>query len=164
MDLVTPGVGLLFWMLLSFTVVLLILKKYAWKPILKSLKDREDSIEGALTAADEAKKEMARLKADNEKIMAEARKERDSLLKEARELKDKIIADAKEQATKDSNKIIQDAAEQIDVLKTQAMTEMKNQVAELSIEIAEKIIRKDLSGDNKQKEYLETLIKEMKFN
>ncbi|PLX09239.1 MAG: ATP synthase F0 subunit B [Marinilabiliales bacterium] len=164
MGLVTPGIGLVFWMLLSFSIVLIILKKYAWKPILKMLKERETSIESALTAAEEAKNEMAKLKADNDKILAEARLERDSILKEAREIKDKIVGEAKEQANAEASKILNESKQQLELQKSQAMTEIKNEVAKLSIEIAEKILRKDLSKESKQEELIEDLLKDIKFN
>lgn len=164
MQLVTPGIGLVFWMVLSFLIVLFILKKFAWKPILKSLKDREDSIESALTSAEEAKKEMARLKADNEKILSEARQERDGILKEAREVKEKIIADAKEAAGNEANRIVMDARQEIEHQKALAMTEIKNLVASYSIEIAEKLLRRELSSESKQKEYIEDLLQDIKLN
>ncbi|MBI4645957.1 MAG: F0F1 ATP synthase subunit B [Bacteroidia bacterium] len=164
MDLVTPGIGLIFWMLVSFIVVLLILKKYAWKPILKSLKNRENSIEEALQSAEEAKKEMAQLKADNEKVLQEARYERDNILKDARTVKDKIIKEAKQQATDEANKIMQNTLEQIEYQKLLALNEIKNQVAGISIEIAEKLLRKELSETSKQQEYIEILLKEFKVN
>lgn len=164
MELVTPGIGLVFWMLLSFSIVLFILKRYAWKPILKMIKEREDSIDGALKMADKAKEEMAKLQSDNEKILAEARKERDALLKDAREMKDKIIADAKNQASIEANKLVESAKSSINTEKLAALTEIKNQIAFLSVDIAEKILQKELSSELRQKEYIENLVKDINLN
>ncbi len=164
MGLVTPDFGLLFWMVLSFSVVLYILKKFAWKPILQGLKDRENSIQEALDAADRTKKELSQLRSDNEKIMAEARLERDNLLKEARDLKDKIIAEAKTSATAEANKMIEEAKHVIENEKLSAINEIKNQVAVLSVQIAEKILKKELTKDATQKDFVNTLVQEIKLN
>jgi F-type H+-transporting ATPase subunit b len=164
MELVTPGIGLVFWMLLSFTLLLLILKKFAWKPILKMLKDREDSIENALQSAQKAKEQMEQLQSDNEKIINEAKKERDRLMKEAREVKDKIISDAKSLATTEAGKIVENARLSIENEKAAAMTEIKNMVANLSIEIAEKLIRNVLTDKAKQQELVNEMLKEIKLN
>src|ERR1051326_1074904 len=131
MNLVTPDIGLLFWMLVSFGIVLFILKKYAWKPILKSLDERNNSIQNALDEAKKARDEMSNLKADNEKIIAAAKTERDNILKEAREIKDKMIAEAKERASKEADKLVTAARENIQNEKMAAITELKNQVAHL---------------------------------
>ena len=141
MDLVTPDIGLVFWTTLVFLIVLVILRRMAWKPILNAVNEREESIENALAAAEKAKEEVANLKADNERILQEARVERDSILKEAREMKDAIVAEAKEKATAEGEKMIASAQEAIDNQKQAALTELKNQVADLSIEIAERILR-----------------------
>lgn len=164
MELITPGIGLVFWMLLTFTLVLLILKKYAWKPILNMIKEREESIDGALKMADKAKEDMAKLQSDNEKILAEARKERDTLLKDAREMKEKIINEAKGQASIEANKLIENAKASINSEKMAALSEIKNQIAFLSVDIAEKIIKKELSSDLRQKEYIENLVKDINLN
>ncbi|HBS85428.1 MAG: ATP synthase F0 subunit B [Bacteroidetes bacterium GWF2_38_335] len=164
MELVTPGIGLLFWMLLSFTVLLFLLKKFAWKPILKMLKDREESIEGALKSAEKAKEEMAKLQSDNEKIILEAKAERDRLMKEAREVKEQLISTAKKQANEEAEKIILSAREAISNEKDAAMNDIKNQVAIISIEIAEKILMKELSEPGKQKEYVDSLLKDINLN
>jgi F-type H+-transporting ATPase subunit b len=164
MELVTPGIGLVFWMLLSFTLVLIILKKFAWKPILNMIKEREESIDGALKMADKAKEDMAKLQSDNERIMAEARKERDALLKDAREIKDKIIAEAKTQAGVEANKLIENAKASINSEKMAALSDIKNQIAFLSVDIAEKILKKELSSDLRQKEYIENLVKDINLN
>jgi len=164
MELVTPGIGLVFWMLLSFSIVFIILKKFAWKPILKMIKEREESIDGALKMADKAKEEMAKLQSDNERILAEARKERDNLLKDAREVKEKIIAEAKTQAGVEANKLIENAKAAIHGEKIAALSEIKNQIAYLSVDIAEKILQKELSSDLRQKEYIESLVKDINLN
>lgn len=145
MELVKPDLGLLFWMLLTFSVVLFILKKYAWKPILASLKQRDESIEHALQAAEEAKAEMAKLKADNDKVLAEAKEERDTIIKEARDLKDKIISEAKEQAQEEAAKLIESAKQTIESEKVMAVNDMKAQIAEMSIQIAEKVVASQLA-------------------
>jgi len=164
MQLVTPDIGLLFWMLVSFSIVLFLLKKYAWKPIMKSLNEREQNITEALNTARKAKEEMAALKSDNERLLNEARGERDKLLKEARDMKDSIIAEAKGKAQTEANKIMASARDAINNEKMAAITELKNQVAKMSIEIAEKILRHELSNDEKQKALMENLIKDISLN
>ena len=164
MQLVTPDIGLLFWMLVSFSIVLFLLKKYAWKPIMKALKEREQNIEEALNTARKAKEEMAALKSDNERLLNEARAERDKMLKEARDIKDSIIAEAKGKAQTEANKIMASAREAINNEKMAAITELKNQVAKMSIEIAEKILRQELSNDEKQKALMDNLIKDISLN
>ena len=164
MGLITPDYGLLFWMLLAFSVVLIILKKFAWKPILNALKEREKSIEGALKSAEKAKAEMAKLQADNEKILAEARLERDKLIKEARQMKDKIVEDAKGLAQVEAQKMIEAARLAINSEKKAAIKEIKDQVAVLSIQVAEKLIKDKLAGSADQSEYIDTLLKDIKLN
>ncbi len=164
MSLVTPDIGLLFWMLVSFLTVLFLLKKFAWKPILKALKEREDSISDALNAAKKAKDEVAELKSDNERILAEARAERDKMLKEARDAKDAIINEAKSKATTEADRLITIAREAIKNEKMAAITELKNQVAALSVEIAEKIMKQQLANDDKQKALVADLLKDAKLN
>lgn len=164
MELVQPGIGLIFWMLLSFTLLLIILRKFAWKPILKALKDRENSIENALQSAQKAKEQMEQLNADNEKIINEAKKERDRLMKEAREVKEKIISDAKEQALVEAHKLTEASRQAIENEKAAAMTEIKNLVATLSVDIAEKIIRQTLENNDKQKELIQSLLNDVKLN
>ncbi len=164
MGLVTPDFGLVFWMLVSFISLLIILKKFAWKPILGSLKAREDSIDEALKSAEKAKDEMARLHADNKVILQEAKVERENLLKEAREIKDKIVADAKNEATQEADKIITNAKAQIEGEKLAAISEIKEKVVLLSIDIAEKIIKKNLNSDSKQKDYADSLISNINLN
>jgi len=164
MGLVTPNPGTIFWMLIIFGIVLFILRKFAWVPILTALKDREESIAGALNSAEEAKKEVAGLKADNEKIIIEARKEKDIILKEAKEIKEKIILEAKEQANKETQKSIEQARQQIQTEKNSAINEIKKQVAELSVLIAEKVIKKELSNPGEQEKMVDGLIDDIKMN
>jgi F-type H+-transporting ATPase subunit b len=164
MGLVTPNPGTIFWMIIIFGIVLFILRKFAWKPILNALKDREESIANALNSAEEAKKEVAGLKADNEKIIAEARQEKNEILKEAREIKDKIIAEAKEKAAQEAAKNIELAKQQIEAEKTAAVNELKKQVAELSLMIAEKVIRKELSNKGEQEKMVDGMMGEIKLN
>lgn len=164
MGLVTPNPGTIFWMVIIFGIVLFILRKFAWRPILNALKDREESIAQALNSAEEAKKEVAGIKAENEKVMAEARRERDVLLKEAREIKDKIIAEAKERANLETQKAVELARVQIQNEKTSAINDIKKQVAELSLLIAEKVIKKELSSKSEQEKLVDGLIDDIKLN
>lgn len=164
MELVTPAFGLVFWMIVSFSIIFLILKKFAWKPILTMLKEREDSIQNALDAAKKAKEEMAALQASNEKIVNEAKIERDKLLKEAREMKDAIINEAKAKANKEADKLVASARENIQNEKMAAITELKNQVATLSIEIAEKILKEELSSQDKQKALVKAFLEDTNLN
>ncbi len=164
MELVTPEVGLLFWMLLSFTIVLIILKKFAWKPILNSLKEREDSIADALHAAEQAREEMEKLRADNEAIIREARAEREKILQEAREIKIKIVEKAKEEASEEAHKMIELARVNIRNEEAKALEKIKEQVAELSIEIAGKILREKLADDAEQQKLVEKYLKDIQLN
>ena len=164
MELVTPAFGLVFWMMLCFLTILFLLKKYAWKPILKMIKEREQSIEDALASAEKAKAEMAALQSDNERIIAEARSERDRLMKEAREMKDAIVAEAKTKAQAEADKIMATARDNIRNEKMAAITELKNQVAQLSIDIAENILKQELSGEDKQKALINSLLQDVKLN
>ncbi len=164
MGLVQPDFGLIFWMTLSFGIVFFILKKFAWKPIIKSLTDREIHIDSALKAADQAKKDMEELSANNERIMMEAKVERDKLIKEAREVKETIIKDAKGLAQIEAKKLIEAARESIQTEKATAITEIKNQVSLLSVEIAEKILKRELENEAGQKLYIKELLKEINSN
>ena len=164
MDLITPDIGLLAWMLLSFSIVLLILKKFAWKPILSALKEREEFIENSLTEARRAKEEMALLKHQNEDLMKDAQVERENIMKEARDMKNQIVADAKEKAKETGDKLIQQAREEIQSEKKAAVSEIKGQVASLSIEIAERILKTELAEDKKQKVLIDNLLEEIKLN
>ena len=158
------SVGLFFWQSLLFIALILLLKKFAWGPILSAVEEREEGIKEALELAEKAKEEMQALNADNERILAEARIERDILLKEAREMKDKIVSEAKDQANAVSDKILLSAKEQINNEKLKAITELKNQVADMSIDIAEKILRSELSDVNKQKELVAQVLKSNELN
>lgn len=164
MELIKPAFGLVFWMVISFGVILFILKKFAWKPILDMLHEREQSIQEAIDSAKKAREEMAALKSDNEKILAEAKAERDNILKEAREIREKMIAEAKDKALVEADKLVAIARENINNEKMAAITELKNQVAHLSIEIAEKILKQELTGKDKQKMVIESLLHDVKMN
>ena len=164
MELITPEIGLIFWSGLSFLVLLFILRKFAWGPILKSVKDREDSITEALEAAEAAKTEMENLTADNERILKEARAERDAMLKDAREMKAKMIADAKEEAKVAADKMIEQAQAAIESEKKSAVAELKTQVASLSVDIAEKVVRAELSDSGKQQKLVEDLLGDAALN
>jgi F-type H+-transporting ATPase subunit b len=162
--LLNPSYGLIVWTLLAFLTVLFLLKKFAWKPILKSLKEREDSIQSAIDEAKKTKEEMASLKAGNEKILQEAKLERDKIMKEARDMKDAIIAEAKQKAQKEGERLITIARDTIQNEKMAAITELKNQVAALSIEIAEKILKEELSSQEKQKQLVKALLDDVNLN
>ena len=164
MELVKPSIGLIFWMSFSFLIILFLLKKFAWKPILGMIKEREQSIENALASAEKAKEEMKLLQSSNERILAEARSERDAMLKDAREIREKMIADSKGIASKEAERLLASARENIQNEKNAAITELKNQVATLSIEIAEKILKSELSSDEKQKTLVNTLLKDVNLN
>tara|TARA_B100000929_G_scaffold279938_1_gene257533 strand:- start:998 stop:1492 length:495 start_codon:yes stop_codon:yes gene_type:complete len=164
MDLITPEIGLFFWQTVVFIILLFLMAKFAWKPILTSVRNREQSINDALASAENARKEMQNLKSDNEQLLKEARAERDAILKEARELKEKVIADASEEAKAKADKIVVDAKRSIELEKKSAMAELKNHVAELSVEIAEKIVRKELSSKNEQHQMIEKMIGDAKLN
>ena len=158
------SIGLFVWQSVLFLSLLFLLRKYAWKPILGAIEEREDGIKNALEAADNAKKEMEALNADNERILQEAKAERDAILKDAREMKDTIIAEAKAQATAEADKVMTSAREQLNNEKMAAMTDLKNQVASLSVDIAEKILRAELSNDDKQKEMMDKALEQAAAN
>ncbi|HDS06983.1 MAG TPA: F0F1 ATP synthase subunit B [Bacteroides sp.] len=164
MDLVSPGIGLIFWSTLFFLLLLFILGKFAWPSILTAIRARNESIKQALKAADRAKEEMKKLQADNEKIIAEAREERNAMLREAKEIKEKLIAEAREQASDEAKKIVKSARESIKSEKRAAINEMKEQMARLSVDIAEKILRKKLEDTKEQKSLVEKLISEADLN
>ena len=158
------SLGLFFWQTLLFLALVFLLWKYAWKPILSAINDREEGIKDALAAAEEAKKEMQNVTADNEKLLKEARAEREILLKESREIKDKIVTDAKELAQVEGDKLIKQAKATIESEKKAAVAEIKNQVAELSIEIAEKVIKEQLSNKEKQLKLVDDMLGDIKLN
>lgn len=164
MDLLTPGTGLIIWQAFVFLLLVFLLSKFAWKPILNSLKERETSIQQALDAAEKARTEMARLQADNEKLLKEARDERDKMLKEARETANRMIDEARAEARKSADKIIDDARQAIQLEKQAALREVKVQVARFSLQIAEKLLKKNLESDKAQKELIETYLKDISVN
>ena len=159
MELVTPGIGLIFWTSVVFIVLIILLKKFAWSPILKAVDDRNNSINEALSSAEKAKSEMEQLSADNKKILNKALIERDAIIKEARDIKIKTIADAKNNASIEAEKIISSAKEQIKNEKMKAMTELKNEIADISIQMAEKIIKTELKDAKSQKKLIEEDLK-----
>ena len=163
-SLIEPAVGLIFWTTITFILLLFLLGKFAWKPILAAIKTREKGIEDALASAENALKDMRELKAANEIILTQARTERDAMLKEARETKDTMVAEAKNRAQSEYDRIVASAREQITNEKNAAVAELKNQVAVLSIEIAEKILKSELSNDDKQKALVSTLMKDVNLN
>jgi F-type H+-transporting ATPase subunit b len=164
MELLTPELGLFFWTLIAFLIVLFVLRKFAWKPIISSLDEREKGIADAISTADNLKKEMGQMKAENERIMAEAREERAQMLKEAKEMKDRIVNEAKDQAKAEANKIIADAQQQIQQQKMAALTEVKNEIGTLAVEVAEKILRKSLATAEAQDSYVSMLAEDIKLN
>ena len=147
-----------------FIIVLVILKKFAWRPILNALDRREKNIENSLLSARKAREEMERMKADNEQVMAEARKERNEMLRETKLMSEKIVDEAKGKAGDEAKKIIESAREQIDHEKQAALSEIRNQVAELSVDIAEKILREKLKGDKEQQDLINKILNEVKLN
>jgi F-type H+-transporting ATPase subunit b len=163
MGFVTPDLGTFIWMTIIFSIAFLILKRFAWKPILHALKERESSIAEALNSAERARKEMENLKAGNEKIMAEARKAKEVILNEAKEIKDQILAEAKLQASKEGQKIIESARVQINAEKEAAISEMKKQIVGLSVRVAEKIIQKELKDKADQEVLVNSLLKDIKL-
>lgn len=164
MDLLNPGTGLIAWQLFVFVLLFILLSKMAWKPILSSLKERETSIQLALDSAEKAKIEMASLKSDNEKLFKEAREERDKILRDAREAGGRLHDQAQADAKKNADRIIEDAKAVINTEKAAALRDVKAQVALFSLEISEKLMKKNLSNDKAQKELTDTLIKDLKLN
>jgi len=164
MDLLTPELGLFFWTLIAFLAVFFILRKFAWKPILSTLNEREKGIADSIATAERVKNEMSQLKSENEKLMAQAREERTQMLKEAKEMKDRIINEAKEQAKLEAGKIMTDAQLQIQQQKMAALTEVKNEIGNLAVEVAGKILRKQLSAADGQDAYMKMLAEDIKLN
>ena len=162
--LVSPDPGLFIWSTVAFLILFFLLSKFAWKPIVQALDERERSIEDALSKAEMAKAEMAKLISENEDLLKEARLERDSILKEAKEIKDQIIHDAKDLAKIEGAKLIELAKTEITNQKLAAMAEIKNQVSTLSLDIAEKVLRKQLEDQGKQQDLVRELLKEVKLN
>ena len=164
MELLLPRLGLIFWTLLAFGIVFYILAKYAWKPILKSLNDREKNISDAILSTEIVKKEMAELKNENEILLAKAREERAQMMREAKETRDKIISEAKEQARAKTNKIIASAQDAINQQKMAALIDLKNQIGNLVIEVSEKVLRRELNNKEEQEKYIQQLAANVELN
>lgn len=164
MDLITPGIGMIFWTTVFFLIILFILGKYAWPSILTAVRARNESIRKSLDSAKKAREEMAKLKADNEKILAEAKAERDDMIREARDVKEAIIAEARERAAEDASKLLKNAKEAIKHEKRAAIDEIKEQIATLSLDIAEKILKQTLSDEKEQKKLVDKLIDDIDLN
>jgi F-type H+-transporting ATPase subunit b len=164
MELLTPQLGLFIWTLLAFLIVFFLLRKFAWGPILSSLNTREKTIADSLETAQRVKAEMAQLKNENEELMVKAREERSLMLKEARETRDKIVNEAKEAAKVEANKIMAESLQAIEAQKMAALTEVKNQVGKLVIEVTEKVLRKELSNQQAQEAHINGLVNEIKLN
>jgi F-type H+-transporting ATPase subunit b len=164
MDLLTPGFGLILWTLLAFIIVFIILKKFAWKPILSSLKERENGIADAISTAEKVKAEMAQLKNDNEALLAKAREERAAMVKEAKETADTMLANAKEKAKAEYDRIVADAQQAIQQQKNAALIDVKNQAGKLVIEVAEKVLRRELANKGEQEKYIKDLTDAVKMN
>jgi F-type H+-transporting ATPase subunit b len=164
MKLLTPEFGLLIWTFLAFLIVFFILKKFAWPAIINGLKQREQSIAESLETAERVKAEMAQMKSENEELMAKAREERAAMLKEARETKDRIVNEAKDQAKTEANKIMAEARQAIEAQKMAALTDVKNQVGKLVIEVSEKVLRRELSDKSGQEAYIKDLAGNVKLN
>jgi len=164
MEIVTPKLGLIFWQLVIFLLVLFLLAKFAWKPILVALRDREDSIDNALRMAEQAKLEMQNLKAGNEKLLADARHERDQMLKEGQNIANQIVEKAKTDATDEANRIAQQAREAIQQEKNQALAEVRNTAAQLSVDIAERLLRRELADPAAQQQLVTEYLKDVKLN
>jgi len=163
-NLLNPDPGLIIWTLIAFGTVFLILKKYAWKPILNALDERENSIAQSLSQAEKARQEMANLKADNEKILAEAKEERGAILKEGREASDKIVHEAKEKAKEEAHKILANAKAEIENQKMAALTDVKNKVGLLAIELSQRILKRELKEKQAHDAFVKDLVDEMKLN
>lgn len=164
MDLITPQIGLIFWTTLSFLILMFLLKKFAWSPILGAVETRESSIKAALEAAENARNEMATLKADNDRVLKEARAERDEMLKEARDMKATIVSEAKNSAKEEADKLIASAKSVIENEKAAAISELKSSVGALSVEIAEKVLKAELKDADKQNAYISEMLKDVKLN
>jgi F-type H+-transporting ATPase subunit b len=162
--LLNPDLGMLFWTFVAFIIVLFILKKFAWKSILDNLKERETNIADSIATAERVKAEMAQLQNENEALLAKAREERATMLKEAKETKDKIVAEAKEQAKVEANRIVAEAQQSINNQKMAALTEVKNMVGNLVVEVSEKVLRRELANKNEQEKYIRDLSDAVKLN
>ena len=164
MELLTPSIGNIFWTAVVFLLLVVLLRSFAWKPILSAVKTREDNIQDALNQAKLAKKEMEILKADNERIMREAKIERDAILKEAREIKDRIVAEAKDAAKSEGDKLIEAARQTINAEKNAAMADIKSQIGILSVNIAESILKQKLDNTEAQNELVQNYLNKSNLN
>ncbi len=164
MELLTPGTGLILWQLIVFLLLFFLLAKLAWKPIITSLKERERSIQDALDTAERARIEMSRLKSDNENLLKQAREEREKILRDARDVSARMKEEAEQNAKKSADRIIDDARMAINNEKQAALREVKDVVANLSLDVASKILRKNLSNDQAQKDLTQQYIKDIKLN
>ncbi len=164
MDLLIPNPGLFIWALVAFLIVLFLLAKFAWKPILGMLSERERGIAESIAAADRVKAEMAQMQSENEKLMVEAREERNAMLREAKQMSEQMVAKAKEDTRQITDKMISDAQQQIQQQKMAALTEVKNQIGVLAVEVAEKLLRQQLSTEASQNAYNSLLSQEVKLN
>ncbi len=164
MELLTPAIGLLFWMLVVFVILVVILRVAAWKPIMNGLKEREHQIQSALDLAEKTRADMAKLQSDNEKLLAEARIERDSILKAAKESADRLIAEAKDKASVEGKRIIEDAREAINNERVAIVAQMKKEIVTISLDIAEKVLRKELGDKTSQEKLVADLAKEARLN
>ena len=164
MDLLKPDFGLLIWNLIAFLAAFFILRKFAWPAIIKGLKERESNIAESLVSAEKVKAEMSQLKSENEALLMQAKEERAVMLREAKEIKDKIINDAKEEAKAQASKIINEAQQTINNQKMAAITDMKNQIGKLVIEVSEKVLRRELGSKEAQESYVKQLAEEIKLN
>jgi F-type H+-transporting ATPase subunit b len=161
MNLITPEFGLLFWQTLTFLVLLLLLGRFAWKPIMSSLREREETIEGALRSAELARQEMTKLRADNERLLDEARAERDAMMRKAQQTADAIVEEAKNKAAAESNRIVESARAAIQSERQAAIDDIRRQVATLSVDIAEKVIRRQINGDPQQRQLVDQFVKDI---
>ncbi|WP_194776022.1 F0F1 ATP synthase subunit B [Pararhodonellum marinum] len=164
MDLILPSSGLVIWQIIGFSILLILLAKFAWKPILSALDERELTIEGALKSAEVARNEMANLKAENEKLLQEARIERDVILQKAHEVSAQMIEDAKQSAIQEGAKMIENAKAVIETEKHAALEDLKVQVGTLSLNVAEKLLKKNFADDATQKAHVEELVNDLKLN
>lgn len=163
-DVIKPDFGLLFWTTIIFLLFWLLIGKFAFRPIATALKKREDDIQSSLDEAKRTRQEMANLKAENEELLAKAREERAMILKEAKDVRDRIINEAKDKAKEEAKRIVTSAKEQIEHQKMAAIIEIKNEVGKMAIDIAEKVIRKELQNDKAQEAYVNGLVKDIKLN
>ncbi len=163
-SLTTPAIGTIFWTALIFTLFFLVLKKFAWKPILNAVKERDEMIKGSLVSAEKARKEMVKLQGDNEAILKKAREEREGIIKEARDVRDKLIAEAKGKASQEAEKLVEKARADIEMEKTKALTSIREQVAILSIDIASKLLGEKLKQTGKQQKLIDNYLKDIDFN